>query len=620
MKRASKAEGYGPAAIILGVTGHRDVLDAGRIKASVKLIIGEYRRSFPNSEIKLLTMLASGADSFAAEAALEAGIAVIGLLPMEEELYLADFRDEGDRARFARLLAACAERYTMPPLRGVSREDKAVPGPRRDDCYAYGGAFIVRHASALIAIWDGLDPGLRGGTADIVRSQLCATGNEYLRQADFLGGRETGPVHWIYARRAKRPDAPAEAPSSLPFDCVRCPPRASSRWDPLFPAGWKPFEGSGEAGGASEAARLYYESSLASIDSFNADSLRLCPPEGGSAESAAGAPSSSEAGSRLGRIFGVADRLALHFQKRANRAILSLITLGTATFAMMVVFDERLQFAFTLMALFASLIATWLFYRKARRARWDGRYFDYRSLAELSRVVLGLQGIGLAPDPVDLTTVKQQSLLGWVSEVVRVASIPAFFRSAAADASGCSALLERWVDAQAKYYAEGIERRKRALRPRKALRFGLFLGAIASAIGFFVVKALAAGARADGLAWWDFRAVKGVTEFEMPLLEGGIHPFAEASSWLQVAFDVLLSSGAAVALFMDMKAFEDEVRLFERSAVVFRRASAMMHSAIGRGDLAAFSSLALELGREAIAENFEWNDDHRSIPLEMPMG
>jgi len=79
------------------------------------------------------------------------------ILPFDRESYLADFNDDDSRAQFNRL----AE---------VARCVLELPGDPHDplEAYVMAGRGTVAHCDILIAVWDGLPPRGRGGTAEIV--------------------------------------------------------------------------------------------------------------------------------------------------------------------------------------------------------------------------------------------------------------------------------------------------------------------------------------------------------------------------------------------------------------------------------------------------------------------
>ena len=156
---------------------------------------------------------------------------------------------------------------------------------------------------------------------------------------------------------------------------------------------------------------------------------------------------------------------------------------------------------------------------------------------------------------------------------------------------------------------EGANREK-AQNSRKFFRFLFFILAILTAVSFIIVRCMDVNSfHTAGSNWFDFSSIK---------YSNGYLP--SPAVLLQLAFDLFLSIGAALALYMHLCAFKDEILLFTRASIIFKRASLLMSSAIDSGDVERFTSLAIELAREAVSENFEWNAVHRSIPLEMPMG
>ena len=105
---------------ILAVTGHRDIPPAEepRLKAAIGAILADLRKTMPDTPIRLFCMLASGADSLAAECAFQAGIEVVGILPFEESLYLQDFQTQLEKDHFMDLRSRCTEVHTLPPRPG----------------------------------------------------------------------------------------------------------------------------------------------------------------------------------------------------------------------------------------------------------------------------------------------------------------------------------------------------------------------------------------------------------------------------------------------------------------------------------------------------------------------
>jgi len=108
------------------------------------------------ADLIVVSLLAPGADTIAAEAALEAGGSVIAILPLSLEQYALRFSPE-DSARMAELLGLCDE-ILLPT------EILAEP-----ECYRRAGERMLGIAEELLAVWDGLPSRGRGGTAEIVK-------------------------------------------------------------------------------------------------------------------------------------------------------------------------------------------------------------------------------------------------------------------------------------------------------------------------------------------------------------------------------------------------------------------------------------------------------------------
>src|SRR5664279_1280003 len=80
----------GPAPLIVGVTGHRD-LDPNHldhIRARVRDVFTELKRSCPHTPLVVISPLIEGADQLVAEIALEAEIsaALIAVLPWAQHI------------------------------------------------------------------------------------------------------------------------------------------------------------------------------------------------------------------------------------------------------------------------------------------------------------------------------------------------------------------------------------------------------------------------------------------------------------------------------------------------------------------------------------------------------
>lgn len=138
--------------MIVGVTGHRfyDSATARYLTERVDTLLVAWAAE---SEVRVVTSLAEGADQLVARVAVARGLPIDVVLPADgyRESLEPEFRGEYDR-----LLAAAAT---------VSLLDHAEP---ESEAYLDAGLVVLDRADALIAIWDGEPARGTGGTGDIV--------------------------------------------------------------------------------------------------------------------------------------------------------------------------------------------------------------------------------------------------------------------------------------------------------------------------------------------------------------------------------------------------------------------------------------------------------------------
>ena len=164
-----------PFVLSAGVTGHRngalaaagrDALRAriGDALAAIAAAASAVRAREPGlfagdgARLHFVSPLADGADQIAAEAALDHGFALHAVLPFARDQYRASLADESSRERFDGLLGRAACLLELPGEGGAEV-----------DAYVMTGRATIAHCDLLIAIWDGLPPRGRGGTADVVQ-------------------------------------------------------------------------------------------------------------------------------------------------------------------------------------------------------------------------------------------------------------------------------------------------------------------------------------------------------------------------------------------------------------------------------------------------------------------
>lgn len=153
----------------LGVSGHRNlkVTEIDQYKKEVRVILQDLIKKYPQNEIFIVTSLAEGADKLVVECAVKFGLRYEVILPMDVNLYREDF-DESSRETFNRFFLDAAGSYTLPLFEGNTSDQKVRYGKERDRQYLRAGQEVVDRSDHMIFLYDGVDNGLTGGTADIL--------------------------------------------------------------------------------------------------------------------------------------------------------------------------------------------------------------------------------------------------------------------------------------------------------------------------------------------------------------------------------------------------------------------------------------------------------------------
>jgi hypothetical protein len=198
--------------IVLGVTGHRDLRkeDIPLLEAKVREIFLDIKTKYSDSPITLLSPLAEGADRLVARVSLDFGASLIVPIPMPIEEYKKDFQDEISCVEFQSLLDRADHQFELPLVEGNTILSIAQDGYSRNHQYAQIGNFIAQHSQILIALWDGVETNLEGGTFYIRKNKLegnftHSAPNSKLYQA------ESGPVIHIVTPRQKNPHPTGES-------------------------------------------------------------------------------------------------------------------------------------------------------------------------------------------------------------------------------------------------------------------------------------------------------------------------------------------------------------------------------------------------------------------------
>jgi hypothetical protein len=413
-----------PVPLTLGVTGHRDLVEAEipAIRARLAELFELLNERYPDLPLRLVTPLAEGGDRVAAEVAREYGIELLVPLPMPADDYEKDFFEDDSRRQFRALLEDA-----MVVDIGQARK---VRGASRDLAYAQAGIYTSDHCQILIAIWDGQPHELSGGTGDVVEyhqfGDMADLGME-ISQRRGLAKDDTDLVYHIVCSRSREKGEPE--PGLEP---------GTARWLVANP------ERQTVDGIPPSQDRMIQRTA-----EFNRDIARFKTPvdPGGAlpgwSEGLADQPDLA----RTAGYFALADRLAGHYAWRYRWALKVLYGLGVLMgIAFIAYADLELP---QMIAIFLGLFFVGFgLYRLVSHLQWHRKFLDYRALAEGLRVqfywrLAGVSGQLRNDFAYDNFLHKQDVEIGWIRNVMRFAGAPEDrLRRRAADVD---AVIEHWI-------------------------------------------------------------------------------------------------------------------------------------------------------------------------------
>ncbi|HEY1934117.1 MAG TPA: hypothetical protein VGG99_19075 [Acetobacteraceae bacterium] len=190
------------------------------------------------SRLTLVSPLAEGADRIAAEAALEVGCSLRGVLPFPQSAYENDFASEESKKTFRELLErANAGIIELDGARGDNGKTSFGREDYEAASYENAGQLIARNCDLMIAVWDGEEGRGRGGTEAIVRYTMALGipvwwihAKEH-QDARFLFGtndlaepervKDGGTALGAYLRRLLEPPDPGESHSMTALEYLR---------------------------------------------------------------------------------------------------------------------------------------------------------------------------------------------------------------------------------------------------------------------------------------------------------------------------------------------------------------------------------------------------------------
>jgi len=160
----------------VGITGHRSIAAEPIVSEAVESAMTTVLRAlekgsrastaaapFPTLtrfRLKVISMLAEGADLLGMQAGLECGAELVGVLPFDEQSYRRAFASAPSRALFDNMWSRLS---SIVVLGGLVGDDRS---------YEQANRAILDRSDVVIAVWDGDPARGRGGTGDVVHDAL----------------------------------------------------------------------------------------------------------------------------------------------------------------------------------------------------------------------------------------------------------------------------------------------------------------------------------------------------------------------------------------------------------------------------------------------------------------
>jgi hypothetical protein len=410
---------------VVGVTGHRDVAkdDEPALRAAFGEILRQRASACPHTPLLVLSGLAAGADSLAAEEALARDVPVIACLPMPVQEYEKDFSQE-ELERFRALLERCAR--------------VVVTSQNREGGYVAAGGFIARYSHLLVAFWDRQTSRGAGGTADVVNMRITARApRAELERLAYLP--DVGPVDVIVTPRignARPPDA---------FSTKR-----------LYPARFS----------HESSAERHFESILTRIDAYNSDL----------------AVTRSRSAPGLQDVMERTDDAANRLQRRTNGFETTLYCLAFAAAAAQIV--DHLPPVIKVACLALAFAAYLLARRNDYENRYqDYRALAEGLRVQNAWYCAGLTGHLVDAEYLHM----QESELQWIRMALRYFYLLYCEERAYAEASHEHPVCQDWIGSQWRYYYRAQRRQVVVKHVLERVGFAAILLGVASTIASAVV-------------------------------------------------------------------------------------------------------------------------------------
>jgi len=619
---------------IISVTGHRDLslTELSRCRKKIESILKYFceLKSLKDTPIWVFSSLADGADRCVAEVALalrETGlyeIRVIAPLPLERDVYIQDF-SEASAQEFDRLLTLMDDHFVLDPyeyegfdatqlrLPEVNQRNKENSWgytPERNAQYVNLGAFLVRHANVLLALWDGnLLANSIGGTSEVVMAMLNqpmdwgtdSQGNnilprEELRERRILMGGESGAVIHLPVRRSHMNE------SISILQLVNQRPQWAQHW-PNDTIKWYFSYGNMYKEGLSglvHRSQSELRTIIEKISQFNSElskkTARRKPDDiDRQLKKSWIQPLDhefSEAVERIRDCYRSADWCALSMQVKATLLIQAfffsvlMAIIGYDVFSQLESNDNLIRY-YSLLLFFIGILSFSLIYFFSRKVRYKRKFHDFRVYAELMRVSSYLSYLGINRKIVELFSPDTRSMTAWLEHARRAAEYQTWnyaYARPQCSTEDMNNIKKWWINDQLDYYAGklGNEQNEKNFFKKHNLISRQKRIRIISAILYIIGAGITAS-----IAFYYFLGELTAVDY----------------IWLNVVF---FGSSAIIAKWGELQGYKEDASRYTMAQDMYQWVELEFDDLLKADDLPRLKNVVLELAKQAILENTRW--------------
>lgn len=463
--------------LVIGVSGHRDPHPAAlpQLSRHVDEFLADLKRRLPDTELRIMTGMAQGADLLVARAAAKAGCKVDAVLPMPLERYVEDFDAESAAALRALLKdpAVTCTVLSAPP--GSDRD--APHGGGRSVFYANLTQVLTAKCNLLLALWDGQTSHLEGGTADTVLRYLGARSHPGHDDSDieFQGANAAaeaawGPhfVYWVPTPRGDGAAVPSEpgyltgiGEGLLAAHGTVMPHALAQQFTELNTYN-REFE------------RLRGKNAFERLDS-------LLPTLG-----AIDSRADREGLQRIDAEYGKADALAVYYQRHSDRLFRRFSYTASCMALLFLIYAKLWPNQLLLSVYVTLLLLSVVVFHRVRSHQWFSKHLVYRVLAETMRIKFFLRAASAdqlvsATELINLTGIDQFSGFSWIGNLLKNVE-PLDGRETngqSADRERLASVHRHWILGQQEYFRARVRKLERDHRRLEVLK-SVMLYAIAA--------------------------------------------------------------------------------------------------------------------------------------------